>query len=515
MLGKAVLAVAALSAALSAGALSPTSAQIRVLGPQGVNLRSRGHPVYASQDAPAQQPLKQVKPKKDAKFRAQWFEQPLDHFDAGAKHTFHQRYWVSTRHYRPRKGAPVIVLDGGETSGEDRIPFLDTGIVEILARATGGVGVVLEHRYYGESIPVSNFSTDSLRFLNNDQSAADSANFMKNVKFDGVDEDLTAPGTPWIYYGGSYAGARAAHMKILYPDIVWGAIASSAVTHAALENWEYMEIIREAADPACSGHLVGSIGTVDDILLGGNKFLKTQLKKLFGLSDLEHDEDFVSVLESPLGSWQAKCWDPKIGSTPPFGHEDRMVTLDDGLAVDFAVVNYGKWIKQHIVSRCPSESSVEDCFGTFDDEKYRDTGIDQSWRLWLFQVCTEWGYFTTAPPDQNMARIVSKLLTLGYESKICKQAFPPGKHFTVPSLPNITAVNALGDFWIAADRLAIIDGEVDPWRPDTPHSDDVEWREDTVLRPFKLIPNGVHHYDEYGLANLLEEPAEFVKSMRR
>jgi hypothetical protein len=23
-----------------------------------------------------------------------------------------------------------------------------------------------------------------------------------------------------------------------------------------------------------------------------------------------------------------------------------MVTLDDGLAVDFAVVNYGKWIKQ-------------------------------------------------------------------------------------------------------------------------------------------------------------------------
>jgi hypothetical protein len=80
------------------------------------------------------------------------------------------------------------------------------------------------------------------------------------------------------------------------------------------------------------------------------------------------------------------------------------------------------------------------CFGTFDDEKYRDTGIDQSWRLWLFQVCTEWGYFTvrisfsciliaidesifsqTAPPDQNMARIVSKLLTLGYESKICKQ----------------------------------------------------------------------------------------------
>jgi hypothetical protein len=29
----------------------------------------------------------------------------------------------------------------------------------------------------------------------------------------------------------------------------------------------------------------------------------------------------------------------------------------------------------------------------------------------------------------------------------------------VPSLPNITAVNELGDFGLAADRLAFIDGE--------------------------------------------------------
>lgn len=39
------------------------------------------------------------------------------------------------------------------------------------------------------------------------------------------------------------------------------------------------------------------------------------------------------------------------------------------------------------------------------------------------------------------------------------EAFPPGEYFRVPSLPNITAVNALGDFDVAADRLAIIDGE--------------------------------------------------------
>ena len=34
-------------------------------------------------------------------------------------------------------------------SFQDRLPFLDTGIVEILAKATNGIGIILEHRYYG------------------------------------------------------------------------------------------------------------------------------------------------------------------------------------------------------------------------------------------------------------------------------------------------------------------------------------------------------------------------------
>ncbi|KAJ7758085.1 serine carboxypeptidase S28-domain-containing protein [Mycena maculata] len=510
---------------------------LRILGPQGVNLwklekaaAAAATPELFAQDGSSQ--LFQDTEDSIAGFKAQWFRQPVDHFDKSSNATFYQRYWVNMRHYNATKGGPVIVLDGGETSGVNRIPFLDTGIVEILSRSTGGVGVVLEHRYYGKSIPVANFTTDNLRWLDNAQSAADSANFMANVKFKGVEEDLTAPNTPWIYYGGSYAGARAAHMKILYPDLVYGAIASSGVTHASILNWEYMEIIRNAADPICSGHLENSIKTIDGILENGR--FKGTLKRLFGLQDLRHDEDFASVIESPLGSWQSKCWHPDFTSTtfddfcatldkPPFGSEisslgqlpygspGRMITLPGGLAVDFTILNYAEYIKTHIVSRCPKGLSTEDCFGTYDDLKYEATDISQEWRLWLFQVCTEWGYFTTAPPYPDHPRIVSKLLTLGYESKVCHQAFAPGKHFAVPSLPNVTVVNDLGDFDIAADRLAIIDGEVDPWRPATPHSEYAWDRADTPLRPFKLIPGGVHHYDEWGLLDLADEPPEIRK----
>ncbi|KAG8732801.1 hypothetical protein FRC11_010926 [Ceratobasidium sp. 423] len=123
------------------------------------------------------------------------------------------------------------------------------------------------------------------------------------------------------------------------------------------------------------------------------------------------------------------------------------------------------------------------------------------------QVCTEWGYFMGAPPNKAHPTIVSRRLTLDYTSAICRQAFPPGEHVTVPEWPNVTVVNALGDYGLAADRLAFIDGDEDPWLPATPHSPHAPEREDSILRPFKLIRTGVHHHDEYGVEPHNKEPA--------
>lgn len=94
---------------------------------------------------------------------------PIDFFPDNPRYephsngTFNLRYWFDTSNYKP--GGPVFVLLGGETFGSDRLPFLQKGIVAQVTKATNGLGVILEHRYYGTSFPTPDLSVKNLRFL--------------------------------------------------------------------------------------------------------------------------------------------------------------------------------------------------------------------------------------------------------------------------------------------------------------------------------------------------------------
>ncbi|WWC91094.1 uncharacterized protein L201_006035 [Kwoniella dendrophila CBS 6074] len=451
-------------------------------------------------------------------YKAHCFPQKISHFDDEVNGTFCQRYWIDTSFYKD--GGPVFLLDGGETSGEDRVPFLERGILQILSNSTNGIGIVLEHRYYGDSVPVSSFSTDDLRFLNNKEALEDSAYFIENFEAPSSmmslsdSQALHPNNTAWIYYGGSYAGARAAHMRKEYPHLVWGAIASSAVTHAQINFPQYYDPIQQYAPEQCISTLQSAIKIIDH-LLDLPEPIPKHLKSLFGLEELPSNEDFADVISGPLGYWQAKNWDPKVGSTEFYHFCDTLTAGKAGsniglISIPASIVNYGKYIKENVVIRCPRSegkpaSDIEECFGTSQDSKFRATDLEQTWRLWIFQVCTQWGYFMPAPLEGPS--IISNKLTLGYTSKICRQAFPPGKHFTVPEWPDVEEVNERGDYEIEYDRLAFIDGDRDPWRPMTPQSDWAPQRRSSVNKPVHLIFDGVHHYDENGLDDHLKEPS--------
>ncbi|KAL1844314.1 hypothetical protein VTK73DRAFT_2616 [Phialemonium thermophilum] len=170
-------------------------------------------------------------------------DMPVDHYPLDDRYkphttaTFQQHYLFDATYYQP--GGPVFLYVGGETSARSRASNLQTGIVQILMNATGGLGVILENRYYGNSYPFDDSTTDHLVYLTNEQTIADAAYFAQHVVFPGINESLTAPGTPWILYGGSLAGGQTAMALKAHGDVLYAGIASSGIISVKLEYPEW------------------------------------------------------------------------------------------------------------------------------------------------------------------------------------------------------------------------------------------------------------------------------------
>ncbi|KAK8110265.1 uncharacterized protein PG998_006722 [Apiospora kogelbergensis] len=449
-----------------------------------------------------------------AKYPAFNISVPIDHFhndtiyEPHSDGFYNMRYWFDAQNYKP--GGPVIVLCAGETSGVGRLPFLEKGIVAQLTQATNGIGVILEHRYYGESWPVKDLNTPNMRFLTTDQALADTAYFAQHVKFPGLEHlDLTSATTAYIAYGGSYAGAFVAFLRKLYPETYWGAISSSGVTEAIWDYWKYFEAAAVFAPTGCAETTQKLTNVVDNILLAKKKDTKlvSQVKQAFGLPNVTADADFASSINSGIYSLQGYNWDPEAGSTEFFVYcanvtsdsvlypateplRERVGELieaggwgNESKTLTNRMLNYIGYVRGETVATCDNEDQ-DQCFGTANSaaggEDFAATDISQTWRSWPYQYCTQWGYIQTGDTPK-------------YGSAICKTAF----NLTKPA--DIDAINKHGGFGISYPRLAIVDGEWDPWRAATPHALGLADRVDTLDEPFKLIAKAVHHWDENGL----------------
>lgn len=83
-------------------------------------------------------------------------------------------------------------------------------------------------------------------------------------------------------------------MKVVYPELVFGAIASSGVTYATVVDWQYFDIIRQFGPADCIKQVETTVIEVDNLL--SNPATHQPIKALFGLANLTHDEDFASLL---------------------------------------------------------------------------------------------------------------------------------------------------------------------------------------------------------------------------
>ncbi|KAL1860698.1 hypothetical protein Daus18300_009041 [Diaporthe australafricana] len=449
-------------------------------------------------------------------YPAHTIDQPIDHFPSDARYaphtnaTFKQHYYFDSSYYKP--GGPVFLYIGGETDARNRFSNLETGIIQILMNATGGLGVIIENRYYGQSVPFENLTTDNLAYLTNEQTIADFARFAQLATFPGVNATLTAPATPWILYGGSLAGAQTSFTVKTYPDIVYGGIAASGVIGVKNTYPEWYDPIQKFGPSDCVQSINDIVDKFDGLVEAGNTEAIQEFKSLFGLESLTDNRDFAKTIAYPVGgpfdyptsTWQELSWTNQktqfwsfCGNVTNLDAPEEVTAVDEQLAkyTDGEpwenLGNYAKYVKDVILPTCASgDYASGQCFG-------------QGNEMGLYQAAATHG-----------KSLLSRVMDGNYTQEQCTLAFPPGEYNSIPASPDIDRWNAYGGLDLQADRLAFIDGNHDPWLDGCYHSNLAPQRYSSDLNPAYLIVDSGHHWDSYGILDVPNEP-QFVREAHK
>lgn len=99
---------------------------------------------------------------------------PIDHFNYQGHESFFLRFWQNDKYFDKENGPIFFYLCGEYTCSirEDRLfPFM-------VGASHKARLVAIEHRYYGDSQPYKNWTTENLGYLNSEQALADFAHFM-------------------------------------------------------------------------------------------------------------------------------------------------------------------------------------------------------------------------------------------------------------------------------------------------------------------------------------------------
>ncbi|KAG9045423.1 hypothetical protein FS837_006333 [Tulasnella sp. UAMH 9824] len=438
---------------------------------------------------------------------AYYFDQLLDHNNP-SRGTFKQRYFFSDEFWT-RQGAPIVIMNPGEQSadGFDAELTSPASLQRALMMSLGAAGVVLEHRYWGESSPYQSLSTANLRYLSIDQAIEDTRYFIEHVKLPWTKKATSSHPdvVPWVNLGCSYPGVLSAYTQKKYPKKFAAAWASSAPVQAVGDFWQYFEPIEEGMPKNCSKDVAAVIKHVDEILLYGSEADKHKLKEPFGLWGLK-DDDFGQTLVWPMYGWQSMQASSYAtsGEDPFFKFCDAIETHSNGkiemsakgVGMPTALNNYAKWMNTQYAQGCGQGGA---CYTTYDynTDQYKDWSVGNSWdRQWYWMVCNEFGFFQDGDPG-NYSSIVSSVVTAGYNLRQCDHMFPnadgsPGSYY-----PDTFDVNQdHGGGWnLRARNLFVVNGQYDPWRSASLSSRWAPKFRNTPHQRVEVVRGGHHCWD--------------------
>ncbi|VUC25047.1 unnamed protein product [Clonostachys rosea] len=452
------------------------------------------------------------------------FDQLIDHSNPSLG-TFKQRYWYGTQYWNG-PGSPVVLVNSGERSAEgtDRVYLSDALLPGLFARELGAAVILMEHRYWGRSSPFGTLTTENLKYLTLDNSLKDIVNFAQTWVPDFDPSGRSSPQrAPWIYTGGSYAGALASWLASLYPGTFWAYHGSSSVVQNIDNFWQYHRPIQEASPQNCSRDLNKVVDYIDDTLLNGAEDEKLFLKARFKLEGLQ-DADFAAAIASGPWLWQRTHFSDQRNKGFNRYHKfcdyiensaswlTWSVPGPSGVGLQKALEGYARWFTQvHLPSYCESEAGYEGWRGRFNtgcfdslnasNPAYHDlTANNWANRQWNWMLCNEpFKWWQNGAPE-GTPTIVSRLLGNEYWESLCPLYFPEGG-YGIQRKMTVERINAWTGGWAVqpAARLLESNGQFDPWRDATVSAVDRPGGPlaSTPDHPVMVISGGVHCSDYY------------------
>jgi len=429
-----------------------------------------------------------------------YLEQRLDHFAHSESAvlplgTFRQRYFYSDRYVdstnrneRQNDEPPsyAFLCMGGEGPSLTEHVLVDSvhcsGDMLQLASILHdqhGLDVhlyALEHRYYGQSYPqfedgTSPVSNENLRYLSSRQALADMAHFVFTAIHLG--ESSASSNIRVVTYGGSYPGMLSAWSRLKYPHLIFAAVSNSSPVQAQLDFPEYNDRVaydlRDVAvggSEACYDIFVDGHSEISDMVSTEGGDGRQRVAALFNicggadaLSNSKNADAFLGdgVIFVPAQSNDPSCTD-KICNIEHLCSSLLAAKEISGNNVD-ALAAIAK------VQRNGGDSTENDTCYEVDWERTiaylsSDEAMEEGTRSWLWQTCTEFGFYQTCETDSDCPYGKGHH-RLSMDLEICSRAFGVAENSV---WKNVQESNEQYGGWdIESSRILFVNGEVDPW----------------------------------------------------
>lgn len=338
-----------------------------------------------------------------------------------------------------------------------------------LAPRVGALMLAVEHRYYGDSMPVEGASYKNLKWLSSQQALADLATFHGQIM---VNYSLTSS-NKWVAFGGSYPGMMAGFFRLKYPHLVHAAVSSSSPWLAKLDMNEYQDVVGDSLTVQGGG--VGGSAACKQVVVDGHETIAGMITTSEGRETLAEQFGFCDpstalVTEEIAGQWAgagvievpSQENDPSC-STPACDIGSICSMLLNGTSLDnvekLAMVSEA----QHD-GRCIkgwSEDAIAEAVSLVSLTSPSSAGRAMgSARSWPYQTCTEFAFYQTCEVGSRCP-FVKGYNTLDDMIAMCDTLFGISPDAVAEQVAFSNA--CYGGDAPQGTRILFPNGDVDPW----------------------------------------------------